>query len=84
MSLGIKPFALKHLGCTTAAKISDTGVKSIPIAVVLIHVPSAASSVVVSKCSSGLDCLLFQSQITSSLQLLALLAAGEEGKAELG
>lgn len=62
------------------------GVRSKPSAAVIIHVPSAAaSSFVFSRCLSGSDCLLFQSQFTSSPQLLG--SAGrerEEGKGRVG
>lgn len=49
-----------------------------------VHVLSTPSSLPFSRCLSGPGCLLFQSQFTSSLQLLALLTGKEDGKAELG
>lgn len=60
-----------YLGCVILE--SNTGL--------LTHVHSAASSLVFSTCQSVSDCLLFQSQFTSSLQVLAPLAGKTECKA---
>lgn len=59
----------------------DIGVKAKSNTALLTHVHSAASSLVFSTCQSVSDCLLFQSQFTSSLQVLAPLAGKTECKA---
>lgn len=76
--MGIQP----HTDILTARKLPKSVMLELnQSTAVLIHVPTAASSLVVSRCQSGSDCLLFQSQFTSSPQLLAPLAKRGEGKA---
>lgn len=71
----------KDLGIRCIPWLRDIGVKSKSNTGLLTHVHSAASSLVFSTCQSVSDCLLFQSQFTSSLQVLAPLAGKTECKA---